>query len=132
MRRENGEPWTQGDLARALPGTVEASSVSRWENGKVRPSDDMLEAIAKAVERDVGYFMAPEPVNGSADLIGVLGEPSQLDRIEAMLAELLSLAKRPRDPFGLVAALEDPAPPESPSDEPQATEEKPSRRRRAG
>lgn len=130
--RDDGRPWTQGDLARALPGTVDAASVSRWETGKVRPSDDTLELIAEALGRDVSYFLAPE-VAGTADLMRVLSnsDESQLDRIERMLRELLALAKQ-RDPFGLGEAVAGLRSPGQPSREPQAPAAKPSRRRRAG
>lgn len=93
-KRPDGTPWRQGDLARALPGHVEASSVSRWENGKVKPGDDTLEAIAKALDVDVSYFYADEPEPGTADLMGALSKPdddtARLKRIEAKLDRALA------------------------------------------
>lgn len=98
--------WTQPELARRLPGTVDAASISRWETGRVEPRADNLQALADALEVDPAYFLAPKPQPGTSDLMGTLngagGEPSQLDRIEAKLDELLSRLAADR----MVAVLE--------------------------
>lgn len=40
---------TQRELAEKLPGKTEGKDISRWENGKHRPSPDTLAAIADAL-----------------------------------------------------------------------------------
>ncbi len=87
--------WTQRQLAYALPGQADGPTISRWERGGVLPQTDTLEALAKALDVDVSYFLAPEPEReDTTDLLDVLAQPdgskSQLDRIEAKLDDLLS------------------------------------------
>jgi transcriptional regulator with XRE-family HTH domain len=80
--------WTQGDLARALPGKVEPSQVSRWERGLVQPQPENLDAIAQALERDVAYFLLPEPAsNGAGAPADVLSSLGDLQRDVAALLE---------------------------------------------
>lgn len=88
--------WSQGRLAREMPGTLDGASISRWETGRVEPRADNLQALADALEVDPSYFLVPEPEPGTGDLMGALsdGDQSQLDRIEAMLTELLGFARR--------------------------------------
>lgn len=90
--------WSQRELADAIPGKVDSPSVSRWERGKVYP-EQYLNEIAKALDVDVSYLLAPEPAAGTADLMGALGrsregEESQLDRIEIMLLEVIERMDR--------------------------------------
>jgi transcriptional regulator with XRE-family HTH domain len=89
IRRARTErEWTQGDLARALPGRVEPSQVSRWERGLVQPQPDNLDAIAQALEQDVAYFLMPERssdgAGAPADVVSSLGD---LQRDVAAVAE---------------------------------------------
>jgi len=89
--------WSQAKLAHAIGPTKkgqprDASTISRYERGKVMPGSDTLEAIARVLDVDVAYFMAAEPKAGVADLMTSLngdGE-SQLARIEAKLDEALT------------------------------------------
>lgn len=94
--------WTQSRLARELPESVDGPSVSRWENAKVAPGPDYLEALALALDVDLSFFLAPEPEPGTPDLLGALGAPNgdvaQLDRIEAKLDAVLSLLGAGEDP----------------------------------
>ena len=87
--------WTQGDLARALPGRVEPSQVSRWERGLVQPQPDNLDAIAQALERDVAYFLVPDVATDgagetpAADVLSSLGDLQRdVETIVERLAEL--------------------------------------------
>lgn len=89
-REERG--LTQRELAELIPGKSDGNQVSKWERGEHRVSDDTLEHIARALEVDPSYFLVPAPADTEpADLMEALkgAEPSQLDRIETMLAELL-------------------------------------------
>lgn len=91
--------WSQSKLALEIGPTKkgqprDASTISRYERGKVMPGTDALESIAAALDVDVAYFMASEPKPGTPDLMGNLraGE-SQLDRIESRLDEVLELLR---------------------------------------
>ena len=42
--------WSQGQLARKLPGHVEGTTVSRWELGKSWPSYPNVMALAKVFD----------------------------------------------------------------------------------
>lgn len=81
--------WTQAELARALPGTVDGPSVSRWERGKVSPHPETLEAIATALDVDVSYFLVAAPKAGTPDLMGALNgnQQDRLDRLQAVVEE---------------------------------------------
>jgi transcriptional regulator with XRE-family HTH domain len=105
-RQEKG--LSQIDVARALPGKVDGSQVSRWERGLHRPSDDTLERLGEILEVPVSYFMAPpaEKDNGTPDLLGV--EPSQLDRMQAELSAVRALLQALATRFEVDAP---PAPP---------------------
>lgn len=74
---------------RGSPGTT-GQSVSRWERGANLASDRNLELIAEALEISLPDLMAGLEVPRRT---GRPGEqpppPSQLDRIEAMLSEVL-------------------------------------------
>lgn len=79
---------TQHQLARALPGDVLHTQVSKWERGINRPRDDTLDAIAKALKVDVSYFMtSPPDKSETPNLLGA--GASQLDRMEAKLDAIL-------------------------------------------
>lgn len=73
--------WTQDDLARETGLT--AKTISRFENGRNEGRRDTVRRIADALGVDEHELIGTPP-----DPLG-LGGPSQLDRIEAMLAELL-------------------------------------------
>lgn len=89
LREERG--MTQAALARALPGVVEASAVSRWERGKVRPRDETLEKIADTLGVDFAYFLAPEPEHAETPaLLDQLSEGAALQRIERKLDAVLA------------------------------------------
>lgn len=105
--------WTQVQLARHMPSSVDGATISRWEKGKVMPTVH-LDALAEALDVDPSYFMAPEPEPATPDLIGALATDSpqqQLDRIESMLREVLDLL-RAQDIADLEADLDDVAPPD--------------------
>lgn len=76
---------TQVEVARLLPGSVDAASVSRWERGEVYP-EQYLDALAVALDKDVSYFLTPDPATGeSPDLMGTLA-PEQDDLRGLVLA----------------------------------------------
>jgi transcriptional regulator with XRE-family HTH domain len=83
-RKEKG--WSQAQLARALPGTVDGPSISRWERGNVLPQSETLDALAAALDVDVSYFLVEEPVEGTGDLIGALKPSDQPTGLQAELA----------------------------------------------
>lgn len=76
-------------LAQKMAGVVTENDIYRWERGQHKPGDDKLEALALALEVDVSYFMLPEPLAGTPDLMDSIGD-SQLDRMEALLGEILA------------------------------------------
>lgn len=83
--------WTQRELADALPGKVDGPSVSRWERGKVYP-EQYLDHLARALDKDVSYFLAPEPdKNGTTpdpfEPKKTAGNDERFDQIEASLRE---------------------------------------------
>lgn len=105
--------WTQTQLARELPGTVDGASVSRWETGKVMPQPDTLDALATALEVDVSYFLVEKPRRPVPDLMAELGGSQaeglgeRLDRILALLEYLASEDARRRLAEEIVSELED-------------------------
>ena len=87
----------QRELAEALPGKTDGTQVSKWERGVNKPSDDTLNAIARTVGCKVADFYADPHDETTPDLMGALAGPStQLDRIEGLLHEILTLL-RPDD-----------------------------------
>lgn len=81
---------TQAELARALPGTVDGAQVSRWERGKHKPNDSTLEDLAKVLDvSSVAYFLTDGPSKPAEPPARSDQDASQLDRIEAMLAEVI-------------------------------------------
>jgi transcriptional regulator with XRE-family HTH domain len=90
--------WTQKQLGNALPGFSGGDQVSKWERGEHRPHDDTLAHIARALDKDLAFFLAPEEAPETPDVMAAIGgapEASPLDRIsaqlEAVLAELQQL-----------------------------------------
>lgn len=81
---------SQEDVARELPGKVSGNQVSRWERGLHRPNDAALEALAKALEVEVAYFLSDGPLRVVAELNadGTELEVTQLDRIEEQLVAI--------------------------------------------
>lgn len=83
---------TQVALARLLPGNVDAASVSRWERGDVYP-EQYLDALAEALDRDVAYFLTPDPEPGTGDAIGALSTEGP-DDLRALVSALRREVRR--------------------------------------
>lgn len=98
---------TQRELADQLPGKTEGKDISRWENGKHRPSPDTLSAIADALGTTVADLHAgpigtrpdkgptPDPfaaaTKSNGDQAAVLSEIAAAEeRAEARHAEVLA------------------------------------------
>lgn len=77
---------TQEEVARRLPGKVTGQRVSLWERGEHQPRADSLEAVAKALDVPVTYFLAAAPdKTETPDLVATMGPPrSSEDRLEAV------------------------------------------------
>lgn len=101
-----GQHMTQRELADQLPGKTEGKDISRWENGKHRPSPDTLSAIADALGTTVADLHAgpeserpdkgptPDPfaaaTRSNGDQPAVLAEIAAAEeRAEARHAQLL-------------------------------------------
>lgn len=80
---------TQPQLARLLPGSTDASTISRWETGKVLPGTRYQELLAAALDVDVSFFHVQAPQPGTADLMGALADSR--DFSEQVLRELAGL-----------------------------------------
>lgn len=94
---------TKAEVARRMLGKVDGSQIARWEKGLHMPSQSALEELARVLERDVSYFLVPEPEPGVGDLLGALvTEETQLDRIERKLDEVLRRLEgdEPQEPPG--------------------------------
>lgn len=66
LRTETGRRWTQGDLAAAVG--VERNTVSRWENGGVRPKDpDLLARVARTLRVSTDWLIGTAAPPGPAD-----------------------------------------------------------------
>lgn len=60
LRTGDGRRWTQGDLAEAVG--VERNTVSRWENGGVRPKDpDLLGRLARTLRVSTDWLIGAAP-----------------------------------------------------------------------
>lgn len=93
-RRREDLGLTQTDLAELIP-VKESQTISRWERGERAPND--LEALARALQTTAAEMLAElSPVRQTDRRRMMPG--SQLDRIEAKLDELLTLAA-PADPL---------------------------------
>lgn len=57
--------WSQGRLAAELGGW-DSTSISRWENGRVRISDDNLVALARVLEQDIAWFYVDRALDEAA------------------------------------------------------------------
>jgi transcriptional regulator with XRE-family HTH domain len=103
LREELG--LTQRELADRLPGKTEGKDISRWENGKHRPSPDTLAAVADALGSTVADLHAgpaadreprgptPDPfaTKSNGDQAAVLSEIAAAEeRADARHAELLA------------------------------------------
>lgn len=92
-RKELG--LTQRGVAERMPGSTQASDVSRWERGKHRP--EPMEQIAEALETDVPDLVAGPvaervaPDGESTDLLGAFSsaEPASVEKLEKMLRQVL-------------------------------------------
>lgn len=80
VQLRDAKGWSQEDLAREAE--VSTKTVSRFENGRHDGRRSTVRQIAAALGVDEADLIGPPP-----DPLG-LGEPSQLDRIEAALGEL--------------------------------------------
>lgn len=80
---------SKAEVARRMAGNVDANQLRRWEKGQHQPQPDSLEELARVLECDVSYFMVPEPEPETGDLLDVLTERSQLDRIEEIMGLIL-------------------------------------------
>lgn len=86
--------WSQEDLARKT--TLSVKTISRFENGRHDGRRDTVRRIVDALEIDEADLIGPPP-----DPLG-LNQPTQLDRIEAKLDDLL--ARLPATPSDEVVA----------------------------
>jgi transcriptional regulator with XRE-family HTH domain len=85
---------TQEEVARRLPGKVTGQRVSLWERGEHQPRADSLEALAKALDVSVSYFLAAQPdKTQTPDLVGTMSNErsnggyiseDRMRRLEAM------------------------------------------------
>lgn len=86
-------------LIERMEGVATENDLYRWERGQHRPKDDTLETLARALEVDAAYFLAPEPEPGTADVIPLMRPgnfQAQLDRVEAKLDAI-------RDHLGIIS-----------------------------
>lgn len=85
---------TQSQLARLMPGTVDASQISRWERGKHEPTVDHREALAEALGTTVAALMVDEPDKTvTPDLANGFDEDADLRKLVlAMRSDLRELA----------------------------------------
>lgn len=95
--------WSQTKLAREVeqlrrrdePGAahIEASSISRYERGKVEPTAEMKDYLAEALGVTVAHFLAPAPDKSKTPEPFAHGDGTgkleQLDRIESKLNAVL-------------------------------------------
>jgi transcriptional regulator with XRE-family HTH domain len=93
---------TQAELAAKIPGKADGTQVSKWERGVHRPGDDTLEQIARALGKDVAWFLVAQekPKPATPDLMGQLSADEasaaeqlaevngRLNRLQAVLEEL--------------------------------------------
>jgi transcriptional regulator with XRE-family HTH domain len=97
-----GRGLTQREFADLLPGKTEGKDVSRWENGKHRPSPDTLSAIADALETTVADLHAgplssrkakgptPDPFAATRK---AGAESDAVADLQAQIAELLEVSE---------------------------------------
>jgi transcriptional regulator with XRE-family HTH domain len=76
-------------LVQRMEGVVTENDIYRWERGQHRPNDQTLDALAKALEVDVSYFLVEAPQKPVPDLLHKIGgDLTQLDRLEQALAQI--------------------------------------------
>lgn len=120
---------SQEDLAHAAG--LSTKTINRLENGRNEGSRATFDSIAKVLKVERADIIGEPPA--PLGLGGGNGGPSQLDRIEAMLVEVLSLLREEPEipevgipgPDGLLRTLEDDR--SKPESQPQ-----PQKRRAAG
>lgn len=76
------------DVARLMPGKVSENQIYRWEIGKHQPNPDTLEALARVLECDVAYFMAPALVEVDTPDPFPLEPPADLSKIKELLEDM--------------------------------------------
>ena len=85
--------WTQADLARRTERTQAA--VSLWESGKRVPGLDDLIDLAKALQKELGYFFPPDELRQPiAMLLRGTAERIASRDLEQVLEDLLGEAER--------------------------------------
>lgn len=90
----------QRELAERLPGKTEGKDVSRWENGRHRPSPNTLAEIAKVLETTVGDLHAGPVKSREApkdrDLLGAFNGTDPLTEIREQLARIEDVVSETR------------------------------------
>jgi transcriptional regulator with XRE-family HTH domain len=84
LRKQHG--WSQGELAEKV-GT-DARQISRYENGRITPSLDVVARLAEVLNISIDYLViegaVPRPLHvadhGLGERLGSLGELSEEDR----------------------------------------------------
>lgn len=103
---------TQAELAAKIPGKADGTQVSKWERGVHRPGDDTLEQIARALDKDLVWFLARDgnPKAAVPDLMGELsadaGTPERLAEISYRLNRLQAVLEELAGTQVVAAALE--------------------------
>lgn len=80
---------SRAEVARRLPGKTNENAVYRWENGKHRPNDDTLQALANVLDTSMTYFLADEAVDEATPDLMATFSGGQLDRVEAKLDAII-------------------------------------------
>lgn len=81
--------FTQKQLGNLLPGVVGGDQVSKWERGEHRPHDDTLEHLARVLEVDFSYFLAPASrTETPSPFAAADSDADRLTSVEQELAEL--------------------------------------------
>lgn len=86
-QRRDALGLSRADLARLMPGKVNENQIYRWEKGLHQPNPDTLEALARVLQCDVAYLMAPEPEKTETP---DLSDGNGLEHRIARLSELVS------------------------------------------
>jgi transcriptional regulator with XRE-family HTH domain len=109
-QRREALGMTQADLAAKVGGKTDAQQISKWERGQHKPGDDRMERIAVALDVSPVYFMAPEPKDGTPNLIGALAErPAQAaDDLQALRQDVAALREDVAEITAIIRQLLDP------------------------